>query len=166
MATQDGRRVPRQPRGLHGTEWCPSQCCGVSLVLIPPRKLPYRSKKILVAGQRASAGDFFKKLHILSIPWKFFHDCIVVFWHDGRRFFANHLLIVLVDRWVVKNFVVPLAQDLDPFLGNTWRGNEGGAGHHEGAIYLEQSSLVGRFGKGFDSWDMGKARMFSLFGNL
>src|SRR5215510_11793094 len=122
--------------------------------------------KSLVAGQRAGAGDFFEKFHILSVAWKFFHDCVELFGHQGRGFFAHHLLIVFVELGVFKDFADCLAKDLDPLLGNTWRGNEGGTGHHEGAIYLEQSSLFVRFGKGFDFWQMGEARMFSLFGNL
>src|SRR4030095_3677386 len=122
--------------------------------------------KISMGRQRAGASDFFKKFHILSVAWQLFHDLVELFGHKRRRFFAYHLRIGFVELGVFKDLADCLTKDLNACLGNTWRGDEGGAGHHEGAIYLEQSPLFVRFGKGFDFWHMSEARMFSLFRNL
>ena len=63
--------------------------------------------------QWAGAGDFFKKLHILWIPWQFLDNRGGLFRHEGRGFFAHHFLIVFVERGVFKDFADCLAKDLD-----------------------------------------------------
>ena len=48
-----------------------------------------------MAGQRARAGDFFKKIHILRIPRKLLYDFVEFIRRERGRCFPRDLLIIL-----------------------------------------------------------------------